>query len=244
MSGSDPVRGLADKVRPLALARDRSLPLPATLAHLLPAGAIQRGSTVLVTAGPDQPQGATTLAFALVAAASASGSWCAAVGFPDLGTVAVAELGVDLDRLALVPNPDPTHWVSVMGALLDAVDVVLVRPPVHLRAGDGRRVTARARERGTVLIPVGSWVEGADLHMTVTESHWEGLGAGDGSLRSRRLEVTASGRGAATRPRQVTLWIPPNDGRDDARAEVYAGADAHLLPDPAPEEAGALRSAG
>jgi hypothetical protein len=223
---------LSQRVRPLAFARERSLPLAPGFAELVPFGAIQRGSTVLVSAGPGHPQGATTLAFALLTAASASGSWCAAVGFPDLGAVAVADLGVDLDRLALIPRP-AAHWVPILGALLDAVDVVIVRPPAHVRAGDARRLTARARDRQTVLIPVGSWVEGTDLRVTVTGSWWEGPGAGDGSLRARRLEVTTSGRGAATRPLHATLQLP---------GTAYAGADAHLLPDPAQTVAG-LRSA-
>jgi hypothetical protein len=237
VSRSDPLRSLSDKIRPLALARDHSLPLSPALRDLVPSGAIQRGSTVLVTADAGGPQGATSLAFALLAAASDAGSWCAAVGFPDLGAVAVAELGVDLDRLALVPRPEPAQWISVMGALLDAVDVVIVRPPARLRVGDCRRLTARARERKTVLIPVGSWVEGADVRLTVTGSWWEGLGAGDGCLRTRRLEVTANGRGAAARPHHATLWLPHD-------AAAYAGADADLLPDPAPAETGPLRSAG
>jgi hypothetical protein len=243
VSSAASLRGLADTVRPLALARERSLPVPDLLAGLLPSGTIQRGSTVLVTSDSAQLPGATSLAFALIAAASTSGSWCAAVGFPELGAVAITELGVDLRRLALIPRLEPGQWTPVVGALLDAVDVVIVRPPARLRIGDARRVVARARERGTVLLPVGTWVEGVDLRLAVTGSHWIGLGAGDGFLRARRLEVSASGRGAATRARHATVWLPPDPAATAGGVQAFAGADAHLIPDPS-ADAGPLRSAG
>jgi hypothetical protein len=170
---------------------------------------LRRGTTVAVIAAG---QGALTLAFSLVAAASAAGSWCAAVGFADLGMVGVAEIGVALHRLALVPHLPPAQWVATTGALVDAVDFVVARPPPYLRQGDARRLTARARERGAVLIPVlaspsGAWADGADVRLTVTGSTWEGPGAGDGYLLHRRLDVTVGGRGAAARPRDLKVAL-------------------------------------
>ncbi|MST34224.1 hypothetical protein GHK86_16030, partial [Acidimicrobiaceae bacterium USS-CC1] len=47
---------------------------------------------------------ATSLALTLAAGPSRAGSWVAAVGVPCLGARAAAELGVDLDRLVLVPE--------------------------------------------------------------------------------------------------------------------------------------------
>ena len=44
------------------------------------------------------PFGATSILLALLAGASAAGSWCAVVGMPSLGLVAAAELGIALDR--------------------------------------------------------------------------------------------------------------------------------------------------
>jgi hypothetical protein len=73
----------------------------------------------------------------------------------------------------------------VVAALLDAVDVVLVRPPAGLPAGQARRLAARARERGAVLVPLGTWSEPADLRLAVAASAWHGLGQGHGSLASR-----------------------------------------------------------
>jgi hypothetical protein len=191
-------------VGPVSLAVDNSLPIDPAFASLFPFG-LRRGSTVAASA---PGQGATTLAFSLAAAASASGAWCAAAGFADLGLVAVAELGVALDRLALVPRPPPAQWVTVVGALIDAVDIVIVRPLPHLRPGDARRLISRARERGTALIAVGRWTESADVRIEVAASRWEGPGAGDGHLMRRRLQLRGGGRGAASREQRLH-WDQP-----------------------------------
>src|SRR6185295_16282269 len=74
-------------------AVERSLPVAAPLRPLFPGGCLRRGATVLITPG------ATSLLFALLAEASAAGSWCASVGQPELGLVAAAEAGVAVERL-------------------------------------------------------------------------------------------------------------------------------------------------
>jgi len=167
------------------------------------------------------------LAMALLAGPSQAGSWTAVVGCPDLGLVAAAELGVDLERLALVPWPgSPSQWGIVVSSLLDAVDVVAVRPPGsgRVRPGDARRLTAKARERGAVLVPLGqAWGEGADVRLAVTKSQWHGLGAGHGRLTSRQLDLVVSGRGAAARERQATLWLPDQNGEVSAATRAQRG---------------------
>jgi hypothetical protein len=209
---SAPRAGLA---RSLTLARDRLLAVPDALAPLFPGGGLRRGSTVVVRPGP--APGATTLALALISAASQTGSWCAAVGLPALGLVMSAELGISLERLALVPDPGD-RWSAVTAALVDALDVVLVWPPHRCRPDDARRLAARARERGAVLVPVGAgWPEGADLRLTVTAGAWQGLGQGHGHLRAREAWVSAQGRGAAARERRVQLWLPGTAGAVEAR---------------------------
>ncbi|HZQ57611.1 MAG TPA: hypothetical protein VFA84_06235 [Acidimicrobiales bacterium] len=197
------------------LAGARTLAVPEALAGMFPNGALQRGATVVVDGG----QGAVSLAMVLLSRVG----WAAVVGVGDLGVVAAAELGVCVDRLALVPRVEAGQWATVVGALLDSVDVVVARPPAHLRAGDARRLTARARERGAVLVPLlpgRAWADGAEVRLVVTGGRWEGPGAGDGHLVARRLTVAVSGRGAAARPREVEVWLP--EGR-------FAGADADQL---------------
>ncbi len=165
-------------------------------------------STVARTAG-----GGTTLGFALLAAASTA-SWCAAVGPADPGMVALAELGVDLAHLVLVPRPGPL-WAEAAATLFDGMDIVLVRPPGPVRPGVARRLAARARERRGVLVVLGTrgWPEGADVQLTVEAGTWQGVGAGHGHLQGRHLEVLASGRRAAARPVRVGLWLPAPAGQ-------------------------------
>jgi hypothetical protein len=191
--------------RSAVLADERLLPVVPALAPLLPNQGLRRGSTVAVGRS-------AALALALVAGASAAGSWVAAVGLPDLGILAAAETGVALERLALVPSPGPQAWPTVVAALLDAIDVVLVRSPPGLPAAQARRLAARARERGAVLVPLGPWSEPADLRLDVTASAWHGLGQGHGTLRARQVEVAVTGRGPAARERRVLLWLPGSDG--------------------------------
>jgi hypothetical protein len=187
------------------LAGERLLPVVPALRPLLPGQGLRRGSTVAVNRS-------AALALALVAGASAAGSWVAAVGLPDLGVVAAAEAGIALERLALVPAPGARTWPAVVAALLDAVDVVLVRSPAGLPAGQARRLAARARERGAVLVPLGAWSQVPDLQLAVASSVWRGLGQGHGRLEARWVEVVAGGRGAAARERRARLWLPAPDG--------------------------------
>jgi hypothetical protein len=195
--------GLVEPGTPLA--DERLLPVVPALQPLLPGRGLRRGTTVAVGRS-------AALALALVAGASAAGSWVAAVGLPDLGIVAAAETGIALERLALVPAPGAKAWPTVVAVLLDAVDVVLVRSPAGLPAGQARRLAARARERGAVLVPFGAWSEPVDLRLAVATSAWLGLGQGHGRLQARRVEVVVVGRGAATRELRARLWLPAPDG--------------------------------
>ena len=191
------------------MAGERVLPVLGPLEPLFPTRSLKRGSVVSVT-------GSTSLALALLAAASAEGSWCAAVGMPALGLAAAAELGVALERFPLVPSPGRAagagSWAWVVAALVDACDVVIARPPRRLAGADARRLTARVRERGAVLVVAGQWPEAAEVQLSVRSSAWEGLGQGYGRLRGRRVEVVAGGRGAAARERRVSLWLPHPEG--------------------------------
>ncbi len=201
------LRLVADRVAPMALARERTLPVLSALESLLPGGALQRGSVVSVTG-----MGATSLALALAAGPSVAGSWVAVVGQPDLGLAAAEEVGIVLERL-LVIAPDPSAWSNTVGALIGAVDVVLVAPRHRVRDGDARRLAARLRERGSVLIQAGGrWAPGADVQLEVARCDWDGLGRGHGVLRSRRMVVDGGGRGAAARPRSAELLLPSPTG--------------------------------
>lgn len=182
------------------------LPVAAQVRHLLPGGVLRRGRTVVVS-------GSQSLLLALVARASGQGAWTAAVGMPTLGLVAAAEAGVDLDRLALVPAPGPDA-PAVLAALLDGMDVVLVGPHATLLDADRRRLQARARERGAVLVATCAW-PGAHVVLDASSEGWSGARAGEGWLRRQRVAVERSGR-AGTTPGRFAVELPLGAGADAA----------------------------
>lgn len=203
-------RRLADvarSARPVVLARDRVLPVPGPIGERLPSGGLQRG-TVTAVDGP-YGAGATTLALRLASAASAAGEWVAAVdGERALGGLAACEAGIALDRFAAVRGVSPQQWPATVAALLDGVAFVVACTPTGVRAGDARRLVARARERGAILVALGAWPVEAMLRLHVTGAPWEGLGDGTGLLVRRPLAFTVDGRsglmpGEATAPRRL-----------------------------------------
>ncbi len=191
----------------------RLLPVLPELAGVLPFGGLRRGSTVSVG-------GSRSLLLSLLAEATAQGSWAAVVGMPDLGVVAAAELGVETSRMALVPAPG-VELVPVTAALLDGVDLVVVGCGApDLRTA--RRLSARARHRGAVLLAAGSW-PGADVELRCVPGRWRGLdGAGHGYLSEREVTVHSYGRGAAARPARTKFLLPGQGGRADASSLVEA----------------------
>lgn len=198
------LRNLVTSANEPAQVDTAALPLLPGLTGLLPESGLRRGSTVAV-------EGTTSLALALLAGPSQAGSWCAVVGAPELGLLAAAEYGIGLDRLALIPRPGPA-WASVVAALIDAFDVVAIRPTGSVPPGLASRLTARLRKHGGVLLCLGQW-EGADLRLNTVGERWDGLGDGHGRLRARRVRVRVSGRhGMVTVPREEELWLPASDG--------------------------------
>ncbi|WP_328384367.1 hypothetical protein OHQ88_33425 (plasmid) [Micromonospora zamorensis] len=151
--------------------------------------------------------GSTSLLLTLLAEPMASGSFAAVVGMPQLGALAASEYGLQLPRLALVPNPGP-EWPTVVAALIDGVDLVVVAPPTEVHAGVARSLMARARQRGTVLVSTRPW-PGCDLTVRMVNRRWLGLGQGRGRLRLQKVTLAASGRGRAERGKQVTVTLPP-----------------------------------
>ncbi len=118
-----------------------------------------------------------------------------------------------LDGVATMePIADVSVWAKVAGAIVEAVDIAIVRAPQGLRRADAARLAARARRRGGVLVVAGDWPESADIRLAVENRRWCGLLAGGGYLRERLVDVVATGRGSASRPRRATLWLPAADG--------------------------------
>ena len=206
------------------------------LAGLLPAG-LARGQA---TAIESRDRAADYLTLALLAGALRTGLWCAAVGMPELGGLALTELlGVALregalERLLVVPEPGGA-WADVLAALADGVDLLLVRPPGEVSGQVGRRVDARLREgrsagtrHAAALLVLGVWPT-ARLVLRTERSVWTGLdgigpSAGTGHLTGARATVLASGRAMAGRPRTASLWLPGPGGTAEPLTESAPGA--------------------
>jgi hypothetical protein len=197
------------------------LPVAAPLAAALPRGGLTRGSVVSVLG-----QGATSLLYTLLA--GPVGCWSALVGMPGLGLAAAAELGVDLNRVALIPDPG-ADAMQVVSILIDGVDLVAVAlsPSIRPAASRQRVIGGRLRQRGSVLLVLGPW-PGADLVLTARGIGWHGLGRGHGRLRDRELAVQVGGRRAAGPGSRVELVLRADRGA--VRIEPTAPAVPAAVP--------------
>jgi hypothetical protein len=215
-SQSEVVRELQARIRGMQRTKldTRALPTNPALAELLPGGALAAGGAYAV-------DNSTTLALGLLQGPSAAGAWCAVVGVPDLGVEAAAGLGIDLDRLVLVPHPGE-QWLSVVSALVDVVSVVLVRPPTRegrVRIGEAAasKLASRLRQREAVLVSLGDVSDSAwprsDARLRVTASDWAGIGAGFGHLTARQVTVSSVSPSWAGRAKSRRLWLPGPDQR-------------------------------
>lgn len=195
---------------------------PGRLGDLLPGG-LRPGITV--SAGMDLP-----LLLALGSEAASERPGWAAVGLPHMGVLAARHAGLDLASGVWVDAPGG-RWPQVLGHLIGAVPVVLLDVPGPVPGRIRARIEAQLRASSSVLLVAGSW-EGADLQFRVTGAVWEGLSAGHGVLRRRRVRVEAVGRGrAGGRPRWAEWWLPGPDGAVPAVPEAItsptgAGAPA------------------
>ena len=179
------------------------LPVHPALAGLLPGRGLRPGAAYAVD------DASTTLLFALMAVPSQTGSWCAAIGMPQLGAEAAEHAGVDLSRLVLIPEPG-ARWVAVTAAVAEVVAVVAVRPPSRASGAEISRLAARLRDRGAVLLVRGAWPQ-AEATIQVTGHSWAGLGVGDRRRRGRARTGTGSPPPAPP-PRRARLLMPALDG--------------------------------
>ncbi|WP_369372354.1 hypothetical protein AB1046_03195 [Promicromonospora sp. Populi] len=225
----------------------RVLPVHPHLASLLPDGGLRTGTTVAV-------RGSTSLLLTLLAEASRDGAWTVLVGYPAAGMAAAADAGCDLARTLVVPLPagSGVDAPAVLAALIDGMDVVVVGPEVALLDHDRRRLTARARERATVLISAlpalsastqrgagdGGWV-GAHVVLEAVGGGWAGIDHGTGWLRRRTLRVRRTGRGDAARPLHLDVEVPVCRAAVDGA--VLVGAEGSAVSAAAPDGDTSLR---
>lgn len=165
------------------------LAVPDLLAETLPAG-LPRGAVAVLS-------GARSLPVSMVAAVTAAGGHAAIVGQPNIGLLAAAEMGADLSRLAVIPDPG-TDPVEIAAVLIDGMDLVVLGlggravPPARAQV-----LTARVRQRGcTLLITDGDW-PGATLRLEARVRGYDtsaGATPGCGRINGVRLAVRGAGR--------------------------------------------------
>lgn len=157
---------------------------------------LPRGTVAVLT-------GARSLALRMVATVTAGGGNAVIIGQPDIGLLAAVEMGADLSRIAVVPDPgnDP---VEVAAVLIDGMDLVVLglggRRVTRTRA---RAVVSRARQKGcTVLVTDGDW-EGASTRLEarvcgyeLTPSFGGATPPGVGRISEVRLQISRCGRSA------------------------------------------------
>ncbi|WP_225993678.1 hypothetical protein [Actinomadura rudentiformis] len=172
--------------------------------------------------------GSASLGLALVAGVSqhggesGTGGWCAVVGMPEFGVAAAVGMGAEPGRLLLVDEPDG-RWPDVVAALIEAVDLVLVRPPERPGTAAVRRLSALARKHGRVLTVTGHDWPGTAIRLRVDQAEWIGLGDGHGRLRGRRARIVAEGRGVPGAGRHTWVWLPGPNGEVASYEPAVAG---------------------
>lgn len=203
-SAGEEIRALQSRITQMQATKldTRAVRTHPAIAPLLPGGSLRAGAAYSV-------ESSTALVMALMAGPSADGVWCGVVGMPDFGVEAAARFGVDLERLALVPNPGD-EWLQVTAAMADVVGVVVTRVPGRVPDAAVARLQARIRQRDATLIVLGEWPQ-SEATLRITESSWTGIGSGHGYLAGRQAMVSVTARTGSGRPRRGRLWLPDGD---------------------------------
>jgi hypothetical protein len=200
--GSGELSALAERVAPLTLARERTLPVSEMFAELFAERGLVRGR-IIACSGP----AATSLALALVAPAVTAGSWLATIDVPTIGLDAASEFGVALERVVAV-RAGGTRWPDVVAAAADGFDLLITRVPADVAPAAMRKIANRLRQRDAVMVVLGSpGGLSCDGQLDADAVEWIGLGDGHGHLQHRRLVVEASGRRLHGR-RHCRLTLP------------------------------------
>jgi hypothetical protein len=194
----DPGRSVVEQLRERVATMERGTaalqPVP-TLPGLADVVPLHAGSTYSVDSA--------SLALALAAGASRAGEWVGFAGCADFGAEAAAELGIELSRTVLVPDPGE-HWLEVTAALVDVLRVVVLRPPASVSARTAGILDSRLRTRSAVLVVHGEWPR-VEARLSIERSGWFGPTSGSGQLQERRARVVVR-RGARPPQHAEVTW--------------------------------------
>lgn len=203
---------------PAVMAHERLLPVHPVLAPLFGVApgepGLVRGHTVVCSGSA-----AMSCALAVMAAPTRAGSWAGVVGLPSVGVAAAAELGVELSRTIFVADTSTSSKTSsdmaaILSALIDGVEVLVLSRRVVAAVSDGvmRKLHTRMQSRGSVLVLVGDPGSiSADVRVNASTVMWEGVGAGNGHLQRRRVNIELDARRRG-RPTRADVWLPDQHG--------------------------------
>lgn len=200
------------------LTRDDRPPLPvhAALAHIFPHG-LARGAITTIN-------DSTYTALTLIAQATTTG-WVAIIGAPDINYVAAHDIGVNLHKLIVIPDP-ADHTAEVIATFIDALDLILLGPAIALTPAEQRNLNARARDRGTHIITQTPWPK-AHVGLTATPGAWNGVNHGLGRLTQCTYTLTCTPKHG--RPTRDTLTH--HDGTPHTSPHAHAGSPSESLTD-------------
>lgn len=215
VSTLDPGRSVVEQLRERMAAMEQKpalqpVPTLSGIAKLVP---LHAGATYAVDSA--------ALALALVAGASQAGEWVGFAGCADFGVEAAAELGIELSRTVLVPDPGE-HWLEVTAALVDVLRVVVLRPPASVSERTSGILDSRLRTRSSVLVVHGQWPR-VEARVSIERSGWFGPVAGGGQLQERRARVVVQ-RGARP-PQRADLTWPGLQRADPLVSEIRRPVD-------------------
>lgn len=181
-----------------------TVPVVDALTALFPLHGLERGRIHGV-----RGDAAASLLNALVARATDEGAWCAFVDMPHAGLRAAHEHGVALQRVVCVDTDrSSASWGRIVGALVEGIDIVVVRDPLCSPA-EARRVASRVKAQGAVLLAHGDLSSfPVDVVLTARTQSWQ-FGA---CAVSRRVRVSAQGR-RVPGERHAELLLPASSGR-------------------------------
>ncbi len=219
----DVLAELGERVKPITLAREQTLPVAPPFDRLLPDEGLVRGRVLSCQGVAD-----TSLAFGLIAAALVEGAWAVMVDVATFGADAASEFGIPLERIVRVESGvteaersagvgGVASWIDVMGAAVDGFDVVVTKVPAELRGerrpAAVRKLATRVQQKGAIVVVLGeTGALSSDLVFSTKHTEWSGVSNGAGHLRSRVVTVAAGGRRLPA-SRTVSLLVDASSGR-------------------------------
>jgi len=171
-------------------------PMDSALVSLFPKGGLCKGSSYSLDSS-------ASLLWSLVAESTKQGIWCAIIGIPDLGIGIAKEVGVNINRVVLIPSPGP-KWMAVLGDLIETVGICVLGSFSAPGATQLSTLHSRLRNHKTSLLVRATWPN-SKTSFAVTHQ-WSGVRSGEGLLQTHHLHITAkSHSGEAIRSCDVLI---------------------------------------